>query len=278
MPNLTTEQLALVLPFAKGAVLAIGIFILGWMISKWAERMALRSLRRTKTDEALSRFLASIARYTVIAATIIAALGAVGIQTTSLVAVFASAGLAVGLALQGSLANFASGVMILFFRPFTIDDVVTAGGHTGKVADIGLFATTLMTPDNQTIIVPNSGVTGGPIINIATDGIRRGEIDIGVAYGADLGKVQAVLLAAANKSELVDHTIAPAIAFVNFGASSLDFKVLVWATPGDFIPMLHNVRCAVYDALNEADIEIPFNQIVVHPADGTSLVALQQSA
>ena len=133
--------------------------------SKWAHRLARKAVGTRKLDEALGRFVAAIVQYTVLAATIITALGAVGIQTTSLVAVFASAGLAVGLALQGSLGNFASGVMLLFFRPFNLGDKIPGGGPHRRRRRIGLFATKLLTADNETIIVPNSAVTGGSIVN-----------------------------------------------------------------------------------------------------------------
>ena len=246
---------------------AILIFIVGWIISKWVNRLTLKSCRKSKVDEALARFLASIFQYTVLAAALIAALAYVGIQTTSLIAVFASAGLAVGLALQGSLSNFASGVMILFFRPFSLGDKVTAGGETGKVVDIGLFATILLTPDNNKIIIPNSSVTGNTIVNFTVEGTLRGGVDVGVAYGVEVEKVIPVLDKAARETELVLQDPAPAVAFVSLGASSLDFKVLAWCQSGDFIPMQHNLRCSVYKALNEAGVEIPFNQIVVHQAE-----------
>ncbi|MEY3012452.1 MAG: hypothetical protein RIT45_1187 [Pseudomonadota bacterium] len=122
------------------------------------------------------------------------ALGQVGIQTTSLMAIFASASLAVGLALQGSLANFAAGVMILFFRPFDLLDVITAAGTTGRVKDIGLFATTLATPDHKIHVIPNSAVTGGTIVNPSKEGRIRGSVDIGVAYGSDVREVMQVCL------------------------------------------------------------------------------------
>jgi small conductance mechanosensitive channel len=256
------------LPFAQDFLLAIVIFVIGWLVSKWTNRGVQRALTRGKVDLALARFLGSIAQYTVLVAAVIAALGTVGIETTSVVAVFASAGLAVGLALQGSLSNFASGVMILFFKPFVLDDVITAAGHTGKVVDIGLFATSLNTPDNMKIIIPNSALTGGSIVNITTMGTRRGTVEVGVAYGLELEKVQAVLEKAAAKPGLVLQDPAPSVAFVGLGASSLDFAVMTWCRSADYLAMLHAVRCEVYDELNAAGIEIPFNQIVVHQAEG----------
>lgn len=251
----------------QSILFAIVIFAIGWMASKWANLVILSIARGRQLDEALSRFVAAIAQYAILAAAFIAALGAVGVETTSLVAIFASAGLAVGLALQGSLANFASGVMILFFRPFNLGDVINAGGHTGEVKDIGLFATTMQNPGNDKIIVPNAAITGGSIINHTAAGTRRGSIDVGVAYGSDVGKVIEVLQAAASSADCVLDTPAPAIALVGLGASSVDFQIHCWANCADYLAMMHNVRRAAYEGLNEAGIDIPFNQIVVHRAD-----------
>lgn len=250
-----------------GAAAAIALFVVGWIASKWAAFIVARLLRRAQVDEALTRFLAAIGRYVVLAATVIVALGTVGIQTTGLVALLASAGLAVGLALQGSLANFASGVMILFFRPFTLEDRVAVGGQTGTVTDIGLFATTLKTPDNERIIVPNSSVTGGSITNFTAEGTLRGTISIGVAYGTDLDVAIRIMMKACQEEPLVLEDPAPAVVFTGFGASSLDFSVRAWAQTPDVFAMLHGLRVRLYRALNDNGIEIPFTQIVVHRAE-----------
>ena len=249
---------------------ALLIFIIGWIASKWANSLAASVLRRRKVDEALSRFLAAIAQYAVLAAAVIASLDQAGVPSTSFVAVLGSAGLAIGLALQGSLGNFASGVMILLFRPFTLEDVITIAGHTGRVEDIGLFATKLVTPANETIIVPNAQVTGSSIINLTTRGHRRAKIEVGVAYGADVNQVMEVLKSAASQCDLVLADPEPGVVFTGLGASSLDFAVMVSANNSDFFPMQHQVRQAVYNALNAANIEIPFNQIVVHQVEPTS--------
>lgn len=251
-----------------GAIIVVVTLIVGWIVAKWMERAVRTMLQKAKTDEALGRFLGSLARYAVLAATVIAALGAAGIKTTSVVAIFASAGLAVGLALQGSLANFAAGVMILFFRPFVLGDFVTAGGSTGTVHDIGIFATTLLTPNNETVIIANKSITGATVTNYTRQGTRRGAIDVGVAYGSKLEEVIPILEKAARKSDLVLDDPAPAIAFVSLGASSLDCKVFAWCKAADYLAMLHQVRVNVYDELNAAGIEIPFQQIVVHQAEG----------
>jgi len=259
--------IATYLPLGIAVLKAIVIFAVGWVASKAAYSASVGVTERRKLDLALGRFLGNIARYAVIAAAIIAALGAVGVQTTSLVAIFASAGLAVGLALQGSLSNFASGVMVLFFRPFDLGDVVSAGGEMGRVMDIGIFNTTLETPAHKRIIVPNSAITGGNIVNYTYSGKWRLEVDVGVGYGSDIDKVAALLAEAAGTEELVMAEPAPAAAFVGMGASSLDFKVLVYCERmGDADALQHGVRRACYDALNAAGIDIPFDQIVVHKA------------
>ena len=159
--------------FLIHVALAFLIFVVGWTASKWANSLALRAFERRKLDPAMSRFLASLVQYGVLAAAVIAALDRTGVPSTSFVPILGSAGLAIGLALQGSLGNFASGVMILLFRPFTLNDAVSVAGHTGRVEEIGLFATTLITPDNETIIVPNAQVTGGSIVNLTALGRRR---------------------------------------------------------------------------------------------------------
>ncbi len=250
-----------------GAIIVIVTLILGWIVAKWIERAVRAMMEKAKADAALGRFLGSLARYAVLAATVIAALGAAGIKTTSVVAIFASAGLAVGLALQGSLANFAAGVMILFFRPFVLNDFVTAGGSTGTVHDIGIFATTLLTPNNETVFIANKSITNATVTNYTRQGTRRGAVEVGVAYGSKLEEVIPVLEKAARKCDLVLADPAPAVAFVSLGASSLDCKVLAWSKAPDYLAMLHQVRVNIYDELNAAGIEIPFQQIVVHEAE-----------
>ena len=267
--GLTSGMPDFVVQFAPNVVaflISLLIFFVGSRLAKWSDKAALKAFRARKIDEALARFLASLVRWLVLAMSAVVALGTMGIETTSFVALLASAGLAVGLALQGSLSHFASGVMLLLFRPFSIGDVVNAGGQTGGVEDIGLFATTLKTPGGDTIIIPNASITGGVITNHTREGRRRADIGIGVAYGADLAKVSSVLEAAARSVEEVLDDPGVGVAVTGFGASSVDFVVLVWSTVPNYLPMQHKVKVALYNALNEAEIEIPFDQIVVHQA------------
>ena len=253
-------------PLIVNLTYGLAILFVGWMISKWTSGFVKTMLSKTKTDEALARFLASIAQYAVLAATVIAALNQVGVQTTSLVALLASAGLAIGLALQGSLSNFASGVMILGFRPFLLGDFVEIGGKSGTVDDIGLFMTRLIAPNNETVIVPNSEVTGSSIINYTARGVRRGVIEVGVAYGEDVRKVQSVLEETVKGHEFCLMDPPPSAVLSAFGASSVDFHVRVYAKNDEYWPLLNELKMRIYETLDREGIEIPFNQMVVHQA------------
>lgn len=266
MRVLLPESLDPYAPMLVGALTALLILVVGWLASKWVHKILVNLCLRRSLDEALGRFLASIARYLVLAAAVIAALGKVGVESTSFIAILGAAGLAIGFALQGSLSNFASGVMMLLFRPVDIGQRVTVAGHTGAIEEIGLFATTLSTPDHETIIIPNSKITDDSIINYAKKGKIRANVSIGVAYGTDISKAMQVIARACAAADLVLTEPVPSVAFAGFGSSSLDLLARPWSLPDDYPAMQHNVRVEIYNALAEAGIEIPFDQIVVHRA------------
>lgn len=267
MTDQMPEWLVAYMPFLRSVLVALIIFIIGWIASKWAASVFMKVGRKRNLDEALSSFLASMIRWGVLAAAVIISLEAVGLETTSLVAVFASAGLAVGLALQGNLSNFASGVMILIFRPIDIGDKIKIDGVVGDVTDIGIFTTTMLTFENEKVIMPNSLITGGMIVNYTQPEVLRGGIDVGIAYGSDVPKAMDVMLKSAQRADLVLQDPKPHVAFVGLGASSLDFKVYAWSKSADHRDMFHTVRSAIYADLEEAGIEIPFTQLVLHKAD-----------
>lgn len=254
-------------------VLALLIFIVGYWLSRQAERITLRALEARNIDKTLARFFASMAQWTVLIVAGLQAVIQLGFEATSLAAILGSAGIAVGLALQGTLTHFASGVMLLIMRPFTIGDFVTAGGETGTVHEIGLFATTLLTADNQTVIVPNGSVTGGVIINSSTRGTRRADIVVGVGYGTHLADAERVLLEAIKTVATVREEPAPAVALAELGGSSVDFKLMAWCASSDYLGTLAAMRTAAYDALNRENIEIPFPQVTVHQAQSAADVA-----
>ena len=246
--------------------LALAIFLVGWSIAKWVNQLILKVLRKRKLDESLARFLASLAQYGVLAATVITSLDHAGVPTTSFLAVLGSAGLAVGLALQGSLGHFASGVMLLIFRPFALTDVIETAGQTGTVTDVGLFSTTLVNLDNHRITIPNGAITSGTIVNFTALGHRRAQVSVGVSYGSDLTRVREILIRAIESCPTIRQDPAPAVVLAGLGASSVDFSVFVWCDVADYGKTLDSTRQAVYQALNDAHIEIPFNQLVIHQA------------
>jgi small conductance mechanosensitive channel len=254
------------MPLIVGIVTALVIFVLGWIVAGWVHGLVTRLLRNRKIDEAVVRFLASLAQWAVIAAAIITALARVGLETTSLVALLGTAGLAIGLALQGNLAHFASGVMLLLFRPIAIGDNVEVAGKSGKVEEIGLFATTLVTPDLTKIIIANGAVTANPITNYTTLGKPRAAIRVVVAAGNDVGKVIDLLEAAARSVDLVESDPAPAVVFAVAEPAQLTFDVMVHAKPNNFGAMQHAVRRAVYEALAKANIAMPMPAMVLHQA------------
>ncbi|MEO0599922.1 MAG: mechanosensitive ion channel domain-containing protein [Myxococcota bacterium] len=264
-PYLQPETLV---AFGQSLVVALVTLAIGWLLAGWVASITRQALERAKVDVALTRFLGNIARYVVIIATVTATAEAVGIQTTSVLAILASAGLAVGLALQGSLANFASGVMILLFRPFRIGDWITIGGLTGQVADIGLFATVLMRPDGTKVVVPNGSITGDVIENHTELNKRRATVDIGVEYGVDLDDARAALARATERvSAILPNNEGGkdfAVYFASFGASSLDFKVHAWCEAGDFLAVQEEIRIEIYRELGKSGIGIPFPQLDLH--------------
>lgn len=249
--------------FFKNVATAVALLVGGWIVAKWLAKLTRGVLRRRDLDEAVARFLAALTQWALFAAAAIAALNTAGVETTSFVAVLGSAGLAIGLALQGNLGHFASGVMLLLFRPFTVGDVITVAGSTGTVDEIGLFATTIISPDNETIIVPNGAITSSKVINLTARGTRRGSVEVGIAYGTKIEDAMRVLTSAVEGAELVLNDPAPAVVFLGFGSSALDFKVLAWTNAADYGAMLHGLRERIYVALNDAGIDIPYQQIVV---------------
>jgi small conductance mechanosensitive channel len=248
----------------KRLALAIVLIIALLFVAGWVRRITAKACARAKVEETLARFMGNMLRYLVLFAGAIAIMGTLGIETTSFAAVLAAAGFAVGMALSGMLGNVAAGVMLLFFRPFKVGDVVSAGGVTGKIIELGLFTTAFDTPDNRRIIVPNNSIFGGTIENISHHETRRVAVSVGTDYGADIDKTREVLLATAKASPDVLDDPEPGVVLTGLGGSSIDWSVRVWVKAEDFWGVTDRLTRDVKYALDNAEIGIPYPQMDVH--------------
>jgi len=243
---------------------AVALLLVGLVIARGARGAARRALERAGTDATLVPFLSSLVYYLVVTFVGVAVLGVFGIQTASIIAVLGAAGLAVGLALQGTLSNFASGVMLLIFRPFQVGHYVEAGGAAGTVEAIGVFATTLNTPDNVRVVVPNAAVYGSNVTNYSANENRRVDLVVGISYadeiGAAIGAIEKVLAA----DERVLKEPAPTVAASELGDSSVNLVVRPWCRAGDYWPLRFHLLRRLKEELEEAGCSIPFPQRDVH--------------
>lgn len=251
-------------PKFLGAVL---IIVFTFIIAKIVGRMIHRFFEKAEFDETLERFFAKLIYYLVLIIGLTFALSVFGVQVTSLAAIFAAMGFAVGMALSGTLSNFANGVMLLIFRPFNVGDVINAAGITAKVNAIELFTTTLDTGDNRRIIVPNSSIYGGTIENITYHDERRVDISVGCDYSADIDKTREVL---AKAVESLDEKMLKGdgrgyqIVLGDLGDSAVNWTVRYWCLASDYWPMKEALTRAIKMHLDQAGIGIPFPQMDIH--------------
>lgn len=245
-------------------IAAIVIFIIGKMVANWIRKLVVRVMKKAEIDQIIIGFTSNIAYIAVLAFVIVAALGQLGIQTTSFIAILGAAGLAIGLALQGSLANFAAGFLMIIFRPFKVGDFVEAAGVSGSVQSIQIFTTTLITPDNKTIIIPNGKIGNDNIINYSTQETRRVDLVVGVAYDADLKKVRAVLEDIVSKDSRVLTDPEHQIAVSELADNSVNFVVRLWVNSEDYWGVFFDTNETVKTRFDEESIGIPFPQRDVH--------------
>jgi small conductance mechanosensitive channel len=263
-PSALLDQFLAVLgTFAPKAAGVVVLFIVTLWISKRIGRQVGKVVAE-KLDPTLARFFGSLARYGILTMGVLACLRIFGVETTSFAALIGAAGLAVGLAMQGTLSNFSAGVMLIVFRPFDVSDWVNVGGVTGKVAGISLFNTEIDTADNQRVIVPNSNVFGNTITNINFHDTRRVAVEVGTEYSAEIPEAQEVMLKAISEIEGVLPDPAPVVYLTGLGSSSIDWSVRVWVNTPDFWAVKELVTKAVKKALDDANIGIPFPQMDVH--------------
>lgn len=253
--------------FGKNVIVAIIVYFVGRFVIKYTVKALRAVTQKRKVEASLMSFLNSLISISLNLLLAIIIIGILGIDTSSFLAVFASAGIAVGMALSGTLQNFAGGVLILMLKPYKVGDFIEAQGFAGTVKEIQIFNTVLTTPDNQTIIIPNGPLATGSLKNSTKAPTRRVDIDVEVAYGSDPDEVRKVLSGIIEADERImkePADKAPFIPMTTMGASSITFQMRVWAKATEYWPVKFETTEKVYRELGKAGIEIPFQQMDVH--------------
>jgi len=264
-------QNPLIQTYVQPLVGFLAFVIVGWFVAGLARRTIRRNLERTDFDVTLTRFVSNLTYYIILIVALIAGLQKFGVSTASFAAVLGAAGLAVGLAFQGALSNFAAGVMLVVFRPFKVGDVIDAGGARGKVYAVQLFTTEIDTPDNRRITLPNSDVFSSKIENVTYHDTRRVDVSVGTDYPADLQATRQVLVEAAESIDgrLEDKDVV--VYLDSLGDSAINWAVRVWSKTEDYWDVREALTHEVKARLDAADIGIPYPQMDVHvdSLDGT---------
>ena len=253
-----------VMPWLINIALAAAIFIVGRMIAKFLVKMLGKVLRKGAMEEILVNFISSIANMLLLLVVIVASLDQLGVDTTSMIALVGAAGLAIGLALQGSLQNFAAGVMLIVFRPFKEGDFIEAAGVNGVVEHISIFNTIMRTGDNKEVIVPNGNIYSGVIVNFSARDTRRVDMVFGIGYNDDLKKAKALLEEIVTSDERVLKDPAPVIAVSELADSSVNFVVRPWVKSADFWSVKFDTTESVKLRFDQEGISIPYPQMDVH--------------
>ena len=244
---------------------AIAILVVGWTIAGWAKSTTAKALGRIKAvDAMLTSFFSSLVKYAILAFTVVAVLNRFGVETTSLVALLGAAGLAIGLALQGTLSNVAAGVMLLLFRPFKVGDFIDGAGLSGTIKATGLFTTDMATGDNIHIIVPNAQLWGTAIKNFSHHEKRRVDMAIGIGYGDDIDKAMDVIKRIAAEDERIHKDPEPFVAVANLGDNAVELVVRVWADNGDYWGVKFDMTKAIKQTFDKEGISFPYPQRDVH--------------
>jgi len=223
-----------------------------------------RVFKRKSTDETLSKFVISLTRIVLLVVVILASLSTLGVETTSFVAIIGAAALAIGFALQGSLSNFAAGIMLIMFRPFEVGHFVEAGGATGTVEAIRIFNTVMTTPDNKTIIIPNSAITGGNITNFSAKDTRRVDMVFGIGYDDDIKKAKEIMEGIINADSRILKDPAPVVRVVELADSSVNFAVRPWVKSENYWGVYFDLIEGIKMSFDQNGISIPFPQTDVH--------------
>jgi small conductance mechanosensitive channel len=264
MSVFSQELLAIALSSSVNILAGLGTIIIGfWLSSKASSIVRKQMSTLQRVDKTLAPILASIIRYAGFILTLVVALGQFGVQTTSIIAVLGAAGLAIGLALQGTLSNVASGIMLLLLRPFSVGDWIETNSISGTVREIGLFATQIDTFDNIYITVPNSSIWSATIINNSRHQIRRMDLDIGIGYNSDLNKVEKALMTLTKDKRILSDP-EPQFLVVDYADSAILVRLRLYAQYEDFFALNWDLKRRLKPLLDAHNIEIPFPQRVVH--------------
>jgi len=253
-----------VIPWGINIVFALAIFIVGRIVSKMIVRLLKKILHKTGMDNILINFVSSIVNTALLLFIIIASLDQLGVDTTSLIALLGAAGLAVGLALQNSLQNFASGVMLIVFRPFKAGDMVEAGGTAGVVESISIFNTIMRTGDNREVIVPNGSIYDGNIINYSARETRRIDMVFGIGYDDDIKQAKEIMQQILDSDERIHKEPEPLVAVAELADSSVNFNVRPWVNTGDYWAVKFDLTEKIKLAFDANNISIPYPQMDLH--------------
>ncbi|WP_270593170.1 MULTISPECIES: mechanosensitive ion channel family protein [Butyricimonas] len=259
-----TKMIDLGISVGSKILLAIVVFIVGRWIVRRLNKLLAKILEKRHVEASLSTFVKSLVNITLTLLLIIVVIGVLGIETSSFIALFASAGVAIGMALSGTLQNFAGGVMILLFKPFKVGDTIEAQGQSGTVREIQIFNTILATPDNKIIIIPNGGLSTGLMKNYSREATRRVDWEFGIAYGDDYTKAKAVIARLLDADGRVLKDPAYFIALTSLGESSVNIVVRAWVNAGDYWGVYFDMNEKVYKTFAEENLNIPFPQLDVH--------------
>ncbi len=248
----------LIVEYAPKLVAAIVIWLIGAFVIKQLSKALKKLMFARSYDESLQKFLLNLLKWILKIVLIVVVLGTLGVETTSFAAILAAAGLAIGLALQGSLANFAGGVLIMLFKPFKIGDLIQAQGETGVVKEIQIFTTKLTGLSNREIIIPNGSLSNGNIINFTTEGTRRVDLIFGVGYDSDIKQTKEVLMKVITSNPKVLETPAPTVNVMELADSSVNFAVRPWCKAEDYWAVYFETMEQTKEALDAAGIDIPY--------------------
>jgi len=262
-----TKAIEVLMLYGPKFLLAIFVLLIGWWLIGRLAKMFESSMKKVNFEAGLTHFLVSFISVILKVLLLISVASMIGIETTSFIAMLGAAGLAVGMALQGSLANFAGGVLILFFKPFKVGDVIEAQGHMGKVVEVQIFVTILLTYDNERIIIPNGSLSNGCVKNKFAEPTRRVDIEFGISYGDDVLRAREVLMEVLNSYDLVlkkEETKKPIVHVSQHGDSHIGMLVWAWVDSENYWPVYFGLYERVKIAFDKENITIPFPQRDVH--------------